>query len=452
MQPPPQTAPPGVGGPPPLAPSWNMHWRNGPYGRRPNAPATVAAAVAAGPVQPVTDPFAFGKQGPRSSPLSNAPHGDPGSSSLAFPPSSAAPLHLSSGHLPQAPAPSLTSVSAPHSEAGGSFSISTAPMSAFPKGVPNSTEVHPSTEHALRPTVEPPQPMRTGPEHSLLASVPDRLPGRPDVSRNPGNPGAAPPPLPAFSHLQQTVPQWMPPQSSAYLPSPELLSRNAFGSAAQASLSVSQPGPQLDPHPTPPHPPGLPGAPQAPFMLAEASNVTLPPSSTWQSPTGTSAWTGQLPQEHFYLQPLEATYPSGHPTSQENSPAGPTQGVSEARSRPCLDDADAGTISMFFKGDEAENEEILSSEASSHAAARPDVDAFQQTMGHTYYQPLHGPQGPPAHFAPAQASGALVAEAAPKEGDAQRFLRTAVVAGEEQASLVSRAAGSCSAGGLYENV
>uniref|UniRef100_A0A8C5SY74 Protein transport protein sec16 n=1 Tax=Laticauda laticaudata TaxID=8630 RepID=A0A8C5SY74_LATLA len=451
MQPPPQTAPPGVGGPPPLAPSWNMHWRNGPYGRRTNAP-TAVAAVAAGPVQPVTDPFAFGKQGPRSSPLSNAPHGDPGSSSLAFPPSSAAPLHLSSVHLPQAPAPSLTSVSASHSEAGGSFSISTASMSAFPKGVPNSTELHPSTEHALRPTVEPPQPMRIGPKHSLLASIPDRLPGGPDVSRNPGNPGVAPPPLPAFSLLQQTVPQWMPPQSSAYLPSPELLSRNAFGSTAQASLSVSQPGHQLDPHPTPPHQPGLPGAPQAPFMLAEASNVTLPPSSTWQNPTGTSAWTSQLPQEHFYLQPLEATCPSGHPTSQENSPPGPTQGVSKAGSRPCLDDADAGTISMFFKGDEAENEEILSSEANSHAAARSDVDAFQQTMGHTYYQPLHGPQGPPAHFAPAQASAALVAEAAPKEGDAQRFLRMAVVAGEEQASLVSRAGGSCSASGLYENV
>uniref|UniRef100_A0A8C6XTY9 Protein transport protein sec16 n=1 Tax=Naja naja TaxID=35670 RepID=A0A8C6XTY9_NAJNA len=451
MQPPPQTAPPGVGGPPPLAPSWNMHWRNGPYGRRANAP-TAAAAVAAGPVQPVTDPFAFGKQGPRSSPLSNVPHGDPGSSSLAFPPSSAAPLHLSSGHLPQAPAPSLTSVSAPHSEAGGSFSISTASMSAFPKGVPNSTEMHPSTDHAPRPTAEPPQPMRIGPEHSLLASVPDRPPGGPDVSRNPGNPGAAPPPLPTFSLLQQTVPQWMPPQSSAYLPSPEPLLRNAFGSAAQASLSVSQPGPQLDRHPAPPHQPGLPGAPQAPFMLAEASNVTLPSSSTWQSPAGTGAWASQLPQEHFYLQPLEATYPSGHPTSQENSSPGPTQGVSEAGSRLCPDDADAGTISMFFKGDEAENEEILSSEANSHAAARPDVDAFQQTMGHTYYQPLHGPQGPPAHFAPAQASVALAAEAAPKEGDAQRFLRTAVVVGEERASLVPRAGGSCSASGLYENV
>ncbi|XP_058015116.1 protein transport protein Sec16A isoform X3 [Ahaetulla prasina] len=462
MQPPPQTAPPGVGGPPPLAPSWNMHWRNGPYGRRANAPTSAAAAAATGPVQPVTDPFAFGKQGPRSSPLSNAPHGDPGSSSLAFPPSTA-PLHLSSGHLPQAPTPSLTSVSASHSEAGGSFSISTASMSAsmssFPKGVPNSTEMHPSTEHAPRPTVEPPQPMRIGPENSLSASVPDRLPGGPDVSRNPGNPGVIPPPLPAFSLLQQTVPQWMPPQNSAYLPSPEPLSRNAFGSAAHSSISVSQPGPQLDRHPTPPHQSGFPGAPQAPYMLAEASNVTLPPSSAWQSSGGTGAWAGQLPQEHFYLQPLEATYPSGHPTSQENSPPGQAQGVSEAGSRQCPDETDVGTISMFFKGDEAENEEILSSEASSHAT-RPDVDAFQQTMGHTYYQPLHGPQGVPAHFAPAQANAALAAEAAPKEADAQRFLRTAVIQqasekapfpGEDRASLIPQA-GSCSASGKYENV
>uniref|UniRef100_A0A098LZ83 Protein transport protein sec16 n=1 Tax=Hypsiglena sp. JMG-2014 TaxID=1550645 RepID=A0A098LZ83_9SAUR len=459
MQPPPQTAPSGVGGPPPLAPSWNMHWRNGPYGRHANAPTSAAAAVT-GPVQPVTDPFAFGKQGPRSSPLSNAPHGDPGSSASAFPPS-AAPLHLSSGHLPHAAAPSLTTVSASHSEAGGSFSFSTASMSAFPKGVPNNTEMHLGTEPTPRPTVEPPQPMRIGPENSLSASVPDKPPGGPDLSRNPGNPGAAPPPLPAFSLLQQPVPQWtMAAQSSEYLPSPEPLSRNAFGSAAHSSISVSQPGPQLDRHPTPPHQPGFPGAPQAPYMLAEASNVTLPPSSAWQSPGGTGAWAGQLPQEHFYLQPLEATYPSGHPTSQENSPPGHAQGVSEAGSRQCPDEADAGTISMFFKGDEAENEEILSSEASNHAA-RPDVDAFQQTMGHTYYQPLHGPQGLPAHFVPPQANAAPAAEAAPKEADAQRFLRTAIIQqssekapfpGEDRASLLVPQAGSCSASGLYENV
>ncbi|XP_032089471.1 protein transport protein Sec16A isoform X2 [Thamnophis elegans] len=459
MQPPPQTAPPGVGGPPPLAPSWNMHWRNGPYGRHANAP-TSAAAAATGPVQPVTDPFAFGKQGPRSSPLSTAPHGDPGSSPLAFPPS-AAPLHLSSGHLPHAPAPSLTSASASHSEAGGSFSIPTASMSVYPKGVPNSIEMHPSTEHASRPPVEPPQPMRIGPENPLSASVLDRPPGGSDVSRNPGNLGAAPPPVPAFPLLQQTVPQWMPPQSSAYLPSPEPLSRNAFGSAAHSSISVSQPGPQLDRHPTPPHQPGFPSAPQAPYMLAEAPNVTLPPSSTWQSPGGPGAWAGQLPQEHFYLQPLEATYPSGHPTSQESSPPGQAQGGPEGGSRLCPDEADAGTIAMFFKGDEAENEEILSSEASSHMA-RPEVEAFQQTMGHTYYQPLHGPQGLPAHFAPAQASAALAAEATPNEADAQRFLRTAAAQqasekassfpGEDRASLLVPQAGSCSASGQYENV
>ncbi|XP_070614866.1 LOW QUALITY PROTEIN: protein transport protein Sec16A [Erythrolamprus reginae] len=454
MQPPPQTAPSGVGGPPPLAPSWSMHWRNGPYGRRANAPTSAAAVT--GPVQPVTDPFAFGKQGPRSSPLSSAPQGDPGSSASAFPPP-AAPLPLSSGPLPPAPAPSLTSVLASYSDAGGSFSYSTASMSAFP----NSTEMHPSTEPAPRHMVELPQPMRIGPENPLLASVPDKPPGGTDVSRNPGNPGTAALPLPAFSLLQQPVPQWPgPPQSSVYLPSPEPPSRNAFGSAAHSSTSVSQPGSQLDRQPTPPHQLGFPGAPQAPYMLAEASNVTLPPSSAWQSPGGTGAWTGQLPQEHFYLQPLEATHPSGPPTSQESSPPSHAQGASEAGSRQCPDKADVGTISMFFKGDEAENEEILSSEASNRSA-RPEADAFQQTMGHTYYQPLHGPQGLPVHFVPAQAIPAPAAEAAPQEAEAQRFLRTAVLQqagekapfpGEDRPSLLVPQAGSCSASGLYENV
>ncbi|XP_039220092.1 protein transport protein Sec16A isoform X2 [Crotalus tigris] len=460
MQPPPQTAPPGVGGPPPLAPSWNMHWRNGLYGRRANAP-TSAATAAAGPVQPVTDPFAFGKQGPRGSPLSSAPQGDPapakGSSSSAFPPS-AAPLHLSSEDLPHTVTPSLTSVSASQSGTGGSIPTSTASMSTFPQRVTNNTEMHQSVEHGPpRHTVDQPQPVRIAPENPLSASVPGRPSSGPDVSRNPGNPAAVPSPSPAFSLLQQTVPQWMPPQSSAYLPYPEPLSQNAFGSAAHSSISVSHPGSQLDRHPTPPQQPGLPGVPQAPFTLAEASGVTLPPSSAWQGPRGTNAWASQLPQEHFYLQPLEATYPSGHPTSQEN--IGHAQGVCEAGSRPCPDEAYSGTISMFFKGDETENEEILSSENSAHAA-RADADAFHQTMGHTYYQPLHDHQGPPAHFSPAQANAATAAEAAPKEVDAPRFPRVAVAQqasekapflGEDRASLVQQA-GSCPASGLYESV
>ncbi|XP_007441607.1 protein transport protein Sec16A [Python bivittatus] len=463
MQPPPQTAPAGVGGPPPLAPSWNMHWRNGPYGRRGNAP-TSAAAAAAGPVQPVTDPFAFGKQAPRASPLSSAPKGDPalaqGSSPMAFPPSAASiPLHLSSGVPSHGPAPSLTSVSASQSGAGSTFSIPTASLPSFPEGATNSAEAHQNVEHSPHHAAEQPQSMRIAPENSLLVSVPDRPSGGADVSRNPGNPGAVPIPLPAFPPLQQTVPQWMSPQSPAYLPYPEPVSRNAFASAAHSSVAVSQPGPPLDPHPAPPQQPALPSATQTPLTLGEASGVTLPPSSAWQSPGGTSPWAGQLPQEHFYLQPLEAAYPSGHPASQENSPSGHAPGVSEAGSGQCPPEADSGTISMFFKGDEAENEEILSSEKNDRAATA-DVDAFQQTMGHTYYQPLHAHQAPPAPFLPAQANTAVAAEVAPKEADTPRFFRTAAAQqanekapflGEDRASLVQQA-GSRSASTMYENV
>ncbi|XP_063172279.1 protein transport protein Sec16A isoform X2 [Candoia aspera] len=452
MQPPPQTAPMGVGGPPPLAPPWNMHWRNGPYGRRANAPTSAAAA--AGPVQPVTDPFAFGKQAPQASPLSSAPKGDPalahGSSPVAFPsPAVPLPLHLSSWDTSHGPTPSSASASQPG--ASSTFSIPTASSSSFPEGVTNSTEMHQNVEHSPRHTAEQPRSMRISLENSVL----DRPSGGPDVSRNPGHPGAVPVPLPAFSHLQ-----WMSPQSPAYLPYPEPLSRNAFGSAAHSSVAVSQSGPQVDPHPAPPQQPVLPSATQAPLALAEASSMTLPPSGAWQNPGGTSPWAGQLPQEHFYLQPLEVTYPSGHPTSQENSPSGHARGVTEAGSGPCPSEADSGTISMFFKGDEAENEEILSSEKNDQAA-KADVDAFQQTMGHTYYQPLHAHQAPPAHFSPAQANAAVAAEAAPKDVDAQRFFRAAATqqAGEkapflseDRASLVQQQAGSHSASVAYESV
>ncbi|KAJ7308427.1 hypothetical protein JRQ81_008973 [Phrynocephalus forsythii] len=81
MQPPPQAVPTGAGGPPPLGPSWNMYWRSGPPGKRANPPAGPTSS----PVRPVTDPFAFGTQAPRGSPLGSSAKGDP-SAVPAFPP------------------------------------------------------------------------------------------------------------------------------------------------------------------------------------------------------------------------------------------------------------------------------------------------------------------------------------------------------------------------------
>ncbi|KYO23404.1 protein transport protein Sec16A isoform C [Alligator mississippiensis] len=69
MQPPPQTVPAGAGGPPPVGTARNVYWRNGPFSRRANVPVSAALA----PVQPVTDPFAFGRQTPQGSPLETPP-------------------------------------------------------------------------------------------------------------------------------------------------------------------------------------------------------------------------------------------------------------------------------------------------------------------------------------------------------------------------------------------
>nr|XP_028570104.1 protein transport protein Sec16A isoform X1 [Podarcis muralis] len=422
MQPPPQTIPTGAGGPPPLATSQNMYWRSNPFGKR----ATVPVSAAAGPVQPVTDPFAFGKQAPQGNQFaaSNNPRGNPpvvqDFSLAAFPPHAADSPH---GLLSFSPA-------APASQPGGNsaFSSVAAPMPLFAPQVTNSAETPLSIEPGKR--THSPQgqhhSMGTALENSVsghqgLAPMPDRPLSRQEAGGNPSNPASLSASLSFFSPAQQTVPQWKPsqgssgpPQVQAYSSYPEPPSQNTHYAVTQSAAGVSQPGPHMEPHQNSPQQPLVHSASQAPLTYGDVSSMTSSQSSghhhtAWQNTGAGCPWPSHLPQEHFYLQPLETTYTLGNPTAQENDSSAEPQGASEAASRQCPTNTDSGTVSMFFKGDEAENEEILSSEGAERASS--SADTFQQTMGHTYYQPLHSQQIPAASFSPMQASTAEGLEA-----------------------------------------
>ncbi|XP_048368178.1 protein transport protein Sec16A isoform X1 [Sphaerodactylus townsendi] len=401
MQRPPQAVPTGAGCPPPLAAPQNIYWRNGPFGRRANAQALLAA----GPVQPVTDPFAFGRQAPKCSLVSNVPRGNPsapqGFSPVTFPPPAAVcPPCLRPGDSSHELQPSLP---APISQSGsnGTFSAVVAPVSSVPAHIANnSTEMHPNLEHNGRNPLGQSHPVGITLENSVgghqgLPSVPDRPLSEQEVSRNPPNPS-----LPAFTFAQQIGTQWKPaqdnlqPQGQTCSPYPEPPSQNAFYHVTQSASRISQPSPHTVPQQSSPQHSVVQNAMQVPLMFDASAMICTQSSTqntTWQSTGVANPWPGQFPQEHFYLQPLESSCDAGRPTIQENNPSVQFQDAYEAGSGHYAADVDSGMISMFFKGDEAENEEILSSEKNSEAT-NVDFETFQQAVGHTYYQPLHAQQ------------------------------------------------------------
>lgn len=433
MQPVPQAVPAGAGGPPPLATSRNTYWRNGPFGRR----ANVQVSAAAGPVQPVTDPFVFGRKAPESSSLSNAPKDNmskgnlppvPDFSPVTFPPPS----------TPQPPNPyvgdkrhgSHPALQTPASQPGANGTFSN--MADFSPALTahittNSDEMHLNIQRGVH---NPQESHSTGIAlensvggHPGLTSVIDRPVSGQEISRTESHPSCVPTSLSYFP----SVPQCKPIEGRNYSPYPEPLFSNAFYAMAQSTVGISQPGHQ---HHHNPQQPVVQNPMQAPSMFGDAPSVSAAHSgvtnAAWQNAGAANPWQGQLPPEHFYLQPLETAYSLGSPITQENNPASQTQGTSEGASGQSTADADSGTVSMFFKGHEAENEEIVSSEKVD-PAGRADLDAFQQTMGHTYYQPLHAQQISTTALSQAQVTVSSSVETLQKGIDNQHSPRAACV-------------------------
>ncbi|KAM9218207.1 protein transport protein Sec16A isoform 4-T4 [Leptosomus discolor] len=410
MQQPPQTVPAGVAAPPPAGIAQNMYWRNSSLGKRANATAA--------PVQPVTDPFAFGRQTPQGSPLDNPSKGNAllmqSSSSAVFPQPvthTSPPRTGDSAHGPH------TSLSAPVPQPGiNTSTFANVPMpSPSPGYVVNSaTEAHPNADPGLR---GPPAPLHynTGAAvensfgvHPGMVSASNKPGGRQDVSRDPNDIPSGPsatalfPPPP-----QQAVSQWRPVQGHLqspvrnFVPYPEPSSQMDVHNISQASVSTSHPPLQANLQQGPVHQ-GVPqNTVQAPLSVGCERNGkngsgssshhlnSIPPGNVFRQNTEmANAWLSQPYQEQFYPQPPLQDSSFVIPTAQENNSKNQSLDMSETSNRPIPADGDSGTLSMFFKGDEAENEEILSSEKN-YIVEKTEFDACQPNSASLYHQPVH---------------------------------------------------------------
>uniref|UniRef100_A0A8C2TC85 Protein transport protein Sec16A n=1 Tax=Coturnix japonica TaxID=93934 RepID=A0A8C2TC85_COTJA len=440
MQQPPQTVPAGAAAPPPAGIARNTYWRNTSLSKRANATAA--------PVQPVTDPFAFGRQTPQGSPLDNPTKGNAlvmqSSSPAVFPqPAVVHALPSHAGDNPHGLHPSL-SVSQPGIN---SSMFSNVPVPAPSPGyVTNSTtEVHPNADLGLHGSaVASHYNAGTALENSFsvhpgMVSVSNNPGGRQDVNRDPSDVPSGPtatalfPPAP-----QQPLSQWRPAQGNLqspvqnFVPYPEPPSQTDIHNVSQSSVSTSHPPPQTNLQHGPVHQ-GIPqNAVQAPLSVGCEKNGkngsansghhmnSVQPGDVFRQNTEmTNAWLNQPYQEQFYPQPPLQDSSSVIPTAQENNLQKQSPGMSETSNRPVPTDQDSGSLSMFFKGDETENEEILSSEKN-YVVEKTEF-ACQPHSSPLYHQPVHPQRVPANALSQAQIGTGSANEVIQKGMDAQYF-------------------------------
>ncbi|KAM6047899.1 protein transport protein Sec16A isoform 4-T4 [Chlamydotis macqueenii] len=441
MQQPPQTVPAGAAAPPPAGVARNMYWRNTSLSKRANATAA--------PVQPVTDPFAFGRQTPQGPPLDNPSKGNAlvtqGSSPAVFP--QPAVMHTSPSHAGDNPHGPHTSLSAPVSQPGiNTSTFSNVPIpSPSPGYVINSTtEVHPNADLGLRgPAVPSHYNTGAGVENSFsvhpgVVSASNKPGGRQGVSRDSNDVPSGPNTAALFPPPPQPVSQWRPVQGNLqspvrnFVPYPEPSSQADVRNMSQSSVSTSHPPPQASLQHGPVHQ-GIPqNIMQAPLSVGCEKNGqngsnsshhmnSIQPGNVFRQNTEmTNAWLSQPYQEQFYPQPPLQDSGFLIPTAQENHPKNQSADMSETSNRPVPTDRDSGTLSMFFKGDEAENEEILSSEKN-YRVEKTEFDACQPNSASFYHQPVHPQRIATNVLSQAQMGTGLANEMVQKGMDVQYF-------------------------------
>ncbi|XP_008281003.1 protein transport protein Sec16A isoform X2 [Stegastes partitus] len=377
MQPPPRTGPPGASGPPPSGP--NMFRRTRPHKHTAAAAAAAATAPMPPAAQPMTDPFAFGRAPPPTAagglptiPNSNPPPMHTPPNSMYSPPGSGLPpqpqMMEDVPAVPPGPPPSsLPGVPLfnPHSTASpGVFPAPSPTGYASPhteQGYFNSREQTPSM-----PTESPPM---------AIAPAPSQTPFNPEFQGQ-----AAPLPVP-FQPLPPIMPssQWAPDHGSR---PPSV--QNYFQPTSDPQPFNIPPQTQMYPShsPSPHHtstPPVQAGHPQNQTPVPPQNPVNTP-GSQWPDPNGpqqhnshfqTQSYFSQssAPQDSWFNQPpLDSGYHQmgtgpGHPQPLPDSAgshpvSSPGPGPSSAPA-PVPYSQESGTLSMFFKDNDVENEETL---------------------------------------------------------------------------------------------
>ncbi|XP_072518719.1 protein transport protein Sec16A isoform X2 [Salminus brasiliensis] len=333
MQPPPRAAPPGACGPPPPSSGGpNAFRRTRPH--KHGAAATAPAPVP--PSQPVSDPFAYGRQAPPPMPMGGQ----------ALPPNSS-PLPV------QAPPPPA-GFSQPAPLQGASAGPPPTFFSPYPgPSRPSPAPIPPPSEPGYFNSQEP---------MPYIAQLP-----------NPAPPFSAnhyqPPPASSTPPVQSTPPyQPTPPAPSHLVPD--------HGSRPPSVQNYFQP--TSDP-PQPFHAPPQAQAPH-PAHSPHAVQPQTHPQNHGQSallntsgPPGSQQQNSHFSAQNYFTQTGAASEPWFSQVPQD-----PSQRACPVPYVP----ADSGTLSMFFQGNDVENEETLSSEGRvngvshpPHAGAGPEAPA-----------------------------------------------------------------------------
>ncbi|KAL7844857.1 hypothetical protein SRHO_G00233960 [Serrasalmus rhombeus] len=344
MQPPPRAAPPGACGPPPPS-------SGGPNAFRRTRPhkhgAAAAAAAPVPPSQPVSDPFAFVRQVPPSMPVGSQ-----------APPPNNSPLPM------QAPQPAGLTLTAPQVPTSGGQVAAAGPPPTFftphpcpsgPSPAPNPPPAEPGYFNSQEPMPyiarlpNPTTPFSSSQFQSPPASLTPPIQSNPPFQPAPPAPshlvpdhGSRPPSVQNYFQPTSDPPQpfHAPPQAQALHPAPS-------------------------PHPGPPQAQALHPAPSphpGPPLQAHLQNHSQSTPLNSGGPAGSQQQNFHFSAQNYFSQTGGAPEPWFSQVPQD-----PSQRACPIPYVP----ADSGTLSMFFQGNDVENEETLSGEGRVNGISHP---------------------------------------------------------------------------------
>ncbi|KAK7143113.1 hypothetical protein R3I93_014318 [Phoxinus phoxinus] len=349
MQPPPRAAPPGASGPPPSSGGPNAFRRNRPH----KHVAAAAMTPATPPTQPVTDPFAFGRQSFL-----------PMAGGSQAPPTNSNPLPMQGPPLPGFN--SMAPLQGPPPGTAQAASPGPPPRIFTPQPVP----LEPS------PSSNPPpaEPGYFNSQESMpyIAQLPNPAP---PFSSSPSHPpSTAPTPLVQSQTPFQSQPT--PPLPSHWVPDhgsrpPSV--QNYFQPTSdhpshhfQAQVPPSVPSPHTTPPSVPsPHtsPPSVPSPHTAPPLTpSQYRGQFAQPNAI--GPSATQQQNSHFPAQNYFSQAGGPSEPWFNQSPQDQSQRACPVPYSEVPS-------DSGTLSMFFGGNDVENEETLSGEGRVNGILHP---------------------------------------------------------------------------------
>ncbi|KAM6183251.1 protein transport protein Sec16A isoform 2-T2 [Erethizon dorsatum] len=404
MQPPPQTVPSGVAGPPPAGTPQSMFWGSSGY-RNPASSSALAAPPC--PLQPVTDPFAFSRQVLQNSPLDTS-----SKSSLPAGSDPALPVFPQWPGLPVPHASARDSTRGPQDPLAGPLSQPSAdpfPGASVPLSQPGhemsrSAEVSSSSgPEILTAQLHPPQYIPgVGPDQSHRGH---RHGSRHTLSDSAGVLAAAAATSPFFPQSRPQMPaQWGPVQGSPqpsqqyHSPGPEGLVQSVGPQASStphfpAPLSLHH-GPGCEPH-------AQLASPLAPLASGRGSEAAplqggnhSVGNSFGHNPRMGNMWENQEFRQNPGVNPGVKEHfqdlAPGSPLTQGDSPENHVHYPSGAGMSRAPAETASGALSIFFQGEETENEENLSSEKARSAGCL-DFDGFSPSPGLSHpLRPAHG--------------------------------------------------------------